>query len=252
MTARAPIRRWGVAMHPWTMEETLAEIGRSLAENRFVQHTVVNVAKVVHAQGDAELAQALANADIVNIDGMGIVWAARLLGDPVPERVAGIDLFEALLALAERDHHPVYFLGATPEVLERTLVVVRERHPDLTVAGSHHGYFGDAEDAVVASIAASRAHLLFVAMSSPQKERFIDRWGKHLGVRFVMGVGGSFDVLAGKVRRAPDWMQRAGLEWAFRVVQEPRRMWRRYLTTNARFAWMVVRDWRSGSDPELP
>jgi N-acetylglucosaminyldiphosphoundecaprenol N-acetyl-beta-D-mannosaminyltransferase len=239
-------------MHPWTMGETLAEIERALADGRFTQHTVVNVAKIVNAQRDPELAAAIAGADIVNIDGMGVVWAARLLGDHVPERVAGIDLFEALLGIAERGGHPVYFLGATTEVLARTIAVVRERHPDLTVAGSHHGYFGDAEDAVVASIAASRAHLLFVAMSSPQKERFIDRWGKHLGVRFVMGVGGSFDVIAGKVRRAPEWMQRAGLEWAFRVVQEPRRMWRRYLTTNARFAWMVVRDWRSGSDPELP
>lgn len=246
MTLRAPFRRWGVSMHPWTMEETLAEIERALVERRFTQHTVVNVAKIVNAQRDEELAQAIAHADIVNVDGMGVVWAARLLGDTVPERVAGIDLFEALLGVAERGGYSVYLLGATEEVLDRTIAVIGARHPALRIAGAHHGYFGADEEPVVDAIAGSGAHLLFVAMSSPQKERFIDRWGARLGVAFVMGVGGSFDVVAGKTRRAPLWMQRTGLEWAFRVAQEPRRMWRRYLSTNARFVWMVVEEWRRG------
>jgi N-acetylglucosaminyldiphosphoundecaprenol N-acetyl-beta-D-mannosaminyltransferase len=244
MTLRAPFRRWGVSMHPWTMDETLAEIERALADGRCTQHTVVNVAKIVNAQHDPELAQALAHADIVNIDGMGVVWAARLLGERVPERVAGIDLFAALLGVAERGGYSVYLLGATQEVLDGTVAAIRTRHPALRIAGAHHGYFGADEEPVVDAIARSNAHLLFVAMSSPQKERFIDRWSARLGVRFVMGVGGSFDVVAGKTRRAPAWMQHTGLEWAFRVAQEPRRMWRRYLDTNARFAWMVVKEWR--------
>jgi len=228
-------------MHPWTMAETLAEIERRLDAGQFTQHTVVNVAKVVNAQHDPELRAAAASSDVINIDGMGVVWGARLLGDAIPERVAGIDLFLALLGLAEQRGWGVFLLGATTEVLEQTVAVVHKQHPRLAIAGSHHGYFGSDEQPVVEAVARSGAKLLFVAMSSPQKEAFIARWGPQLGVGFVMGVGGSFDVVAGKTRRAPVWMQNAGLEWVFRTWEEPRRMWRRYLSTNARFAWMVVR-----------
>jgi N-acetylglucosaminyldiphosphoundecaprenol N-acetyl-beta-D-mannosaminyltransferase len=226
-----------------TMDETVAWIGQRIAARQFTQHVVVNVAKLVTMQSDAELAASVRACDIVNIDGMGVVWGARLLGHDVAERVAGVDLFDRLLAHAAAHGYPVFLLGGTPVVVARTAQVCRERHAGLKIAGYHHGYFWNDEAAVAEAIRASGARLLFVAITSPKKENFINRWKQELGVDFVMGVGGTFDVMAGKVKRAPLWMQRCGLEWLFRVLQEPRRMWRRYLSTNSRFVLMLGKAW---------
>jgi N-acetylglucosaminyldiphosphoundecaprenol N-acetyl-beta-D-mannosaminyltransferase len=227
-------------MDPLTMEETVEEIDRRLSRGMFTQHVVVNVAKVVNMQTDQELADAVNSCDIINIDGAGIVAAGRCLGFAIPERVAGIDLFERLLRYAEAGNKAVFFLGATQPVVEDLVRIVGERHPGLRISGFHHGYFWEDEHAVVRQIRESGTDLLFVGIGSPMKERFIDRWKSELNVGFAMGVGGTFDVVSGKVKRAPRWMQRAGLEWFFRVLQEPRRMWKRYLFTNSRFARMFL------------
>lgn len=232
---------FGAPVHPWTMGQTLAEIRRRLADGRFTQHVVVNVAKIVHMQKDARLAESVSACDIVNIDGMGVVWGARFLGHEVPERVAGIDLFERLLGLASETGDPVFFLGAEAAIVARTAEVLQAKYPALNIAGFHHGYFWDNEEAVVDMIRESGAKLLFVAITSPKKENFINRWKDRLGVGFVMGVGGTFDIMAGKTQRAPRWMQNAGLEWFYRVLQEPGRMWKRYFTTNLAFAGMLLK-----------
>lgn len=223
-----------------TMAETVDLIKERIFAGKFTQHVVVNVAKLVNMQSDQELAESVKTCDIINIDGMGVVWGARVLGHKVPERVTGIDLFNQLLEMAARNRLPVYLLGATDEVVKKTVAVVTSRCPSLSVAGFHNGYFWDNEQSVVDDIKRSKARLLFVAITSPMKERFINKWRDELGIDFAMGVGGTFDVVAGKVRRAPRWMQRSGLEWAFRVVQEPARMWRRYSVTNAKFAKMLL------------
>jgi N-acetylglucosaminyldiphosphoundecaprenol N-acetyl-beta-D-mannosaminyltransferase len=168
-----------------------------------------------------------------------VVWAGRLLGRPLPERVTGIDLMERLLATAERHAWPVFFYGARPEALERFVAEVERRHPGLPVAGTQHGYADDPA-AVAARVSGSGARLLFVGISSPFKERFLAEHLPRMSL-FAMGVGGAFDVWAGRTRRAPRWMQRGGLEWLYRLLQEPRRMWRRYLLGNVRFAWLVLR-----------
>jgi N-acetylglucosaminyldiphosphoundecaprenol N-acetyl-beta-D-mannosaminyltransferase len=236
---------FGVPMDALTMDETVRMIDRRIAAGEFTQHVVVNVAKLVQMQDDPELAAAVRACDIINIDGAGIVLGGRFLGLSIPERVAGIDLFEKLLAHGERAGRSVYLLGAKPEVIEKAAANVRSRFPGLKLAGFHHGYFWDDEESMVRQIRASGAEMLFVGIGSPLKERFIDRWRDQFGVLFAMGVGGTFDVVAGKVRRAPKWMQRLGLEWFFRVLQEPRQMWRRYLVTNTRFALMLLREkWR--------
>lgn len=224
-----------------TMTETVEQIEHRIASNVFTQHSVVNVAKLVHMQHDVTLAHAVNACDIVNIDGMGVVWGARFLGVDVPERVTGIDLFGRLLAMAAEKQYPVFLLGAHEHVVARVAQIARQRYAGLTVAGFHHGYFWDDEAAVVQKIRESGARLLFVAITSPKKETFIDRWREQLGASFVMGVGGTFDVVAGEVKRAPVWMQNTGLEWLYRVCQEPGRMWKRYLTTNVQFAWMMTR-----------
>ncbi len=237
----AVIEFLGARMHPWTMEQTVREIFRRMDAGLFTQHVVVNVAKLVNMRSDVALRESVESCDIINIDGMGVVWGARLLGHHVPERVAGIDLFFRLLEEAEKRGEPVFFLGAREEVVQEAVRRLQVRYPRLKIAGWHHGYFWDDEEAVVRKIAASGATMLFVAITSPKKEQFIHRWRDRLGVRFAMGVGGTFDVVAGKVRRAPVWMQRAGLEWFFRLLQEPRRMWRRYLVTNAKFTTLLLK-----------
>jgi N-acetylglucosaminyldiphosphoundecaprenol N-acetyl-beta-D-mannosaminyltransferase len=230
---------FGCPMDSADMDETVAWIADRVERRTFTQHVVVNVAKLVHMQKDADLAASVRQCDLVNIDGMGVVWGARLLGHDVPERVTGVDLFERLLAMAAGRQLPVYLLGATDTVVERTAAIVTSRYPGLRLAGFSNGYFWQDEKAVVHKIRSSGARLLFVAITSPKKENFINKWKDQLGVDFVMGVGGTFDVVAGKVRRAPQWMQRFGLEWLFRVMQEPRRMWKRYLVTNAQYILML-------------
>lgn len=224
-----------------TMDETVTWIANRIENRVFTQHVAVNVAKLVNMRNDQHLAGAMRCCDIVNIDGMGVVWAVRALGYAVPERVTGVDLFERLIGLSAEKGLPVYFLGATAPIVDRVVAVLSRRYPALQIAGSHHGYFWDDEASVVDEIGASGARLLFVAITSPKKEIFIDRWKAQLGVDFVMGVGGTFDVVAGVVRRAPEWMQKCGMEWFFRVLQEPRRMWRRYLVTNSIFALMLMK-----------
>lgn len=235
----------GSPMDSLTMIETVNIIEEKITNGVFFQHVVVNVAKLVNMRKDAELAKSVTECDIINIDGMGVVWGARFLGHKVNERVSGVDLFAQLNAMAEREAFPVFYLGAKEEIVTKTAEVMQAKHPQLTIAGTHHGYFfnneeGNDEQAVVDQIKASGARLLFVAITSPKKENFINRWKDELGVDFVMGVGGTFDVVAGKVSRAPVWMQENGLEWLYRVIQEPRRMWKRYLVTNSQFAWLLV------------
>ncbi|MFC4706373.1 WecB/TagA/CpsF family glycosyltransferase [Paraburkholderia caffeinitolerans] len=222
-----------------TMEETVDWIADRVERRVFTQHVVVNAAKLVHMQSNPDLASSVRNCDIINIDGMGVVWGARLLGNHVPERVSGVDLFYKLVEMARERRIPIYLLGATDAVVEKTVSSLSGQYPGLKVAGFNNGYFWDDEENQVDEIRRSGARLLFVAITSPKKEVFIERWKGRLGVDFVMGVGGTFDVVAGKVRRAPKWMQRSGLEWFYRVIQEPRRMWKRYLVTNAKFVYML-------------
>lgn len=218
-----------------TMNETVLAICDRIGAEKFTQHVVVNAAKIVNARRDPGLADSIRSCDLINIDGMGVVWAARLLGYSVPERVAGIDLFEKLIEESARRSYRVFLLGATDAVVSKVAEICKRRYPDLEIAGFHNGYFWSDERAVVNEIRRSAAQLLFVAVTSPKKEKFIAKWGSELGVSFVMGVGGTFDVIAGKVGRAPAWMQKSGLEWLYRVMQEPGRMVRRYAVTNSWF-----------------
>lgn len=224
------------------MGETVTTIRDAVAARRFTQHVVVNVAKLVNMRTDPQLDASVRACDIINIDGMGVVIGARFLGHDVPERVAGVDLFHALLAMSAQEGFSVFLLGAKDQVVSTAAAKVQALYPGLKLAGYHHGYFWDDEAAMVDTIRASGAQLLFVAITSPKKENFINRWRDQLGVSFVMGVGGTFDVVAGKVKRAPLWMQKYGLEWLYRVMQEPGRMWKRYLVTNAKFGGLLVRE----------
>jgi N-acetylglucosaminyldiphosphoundecaprenol N-acetyl-beta-D-mannosaminyltransferase len=226
----------GCAIDRLDMGGMVQRIDRVIADHGFAQHAAINAAKLVAMRDDHELERIIGSCELVSADGQSIVWASRLLGDPLPARVTGIDLMQELLALAERRGYRVFILGARHDVLERALARLRARHPRLVLAGVRDGYFSDEDAAAVADeIAAGRPDMVFAAMPSPRKEYWLNQYGRRLGAPFVMGVGGSVDVLAGEVRRAPGLVQRLGLEWLFRLCQEPRRLVGRYVSTNSRF-----------------
>ena len=205
---------------------------------------VVNAAKVVNMRSDRELKESVLMADAIGADGVPLVWASRFLGNPLPGRVNGTDLMDKLLAKANEKAYRIYFFGATQEVLDRVLETVRSKYPGVKIAGFHNGYFSAAqESAIVQKIRAADADILFIAFGTPKKELWVKQYLSAMGVPVVHGVGGSFDVLAGLIPRAPLWMQRNGLEWFFRLLQEPRRMWRRYLVTNVMFVLFFSWDW---------
>jgi N-acetylglucosaminyldiphosphoundecaprenol N-acetyl-beta-D-mannosaminyltransferase len=224
-----------------TMADTVELARRAMHSRQRLQHVALNVAKFVNMRFDPMLAADVANSDVINIDGMGIVWGARALGLPAKTRVTGIDLFTELLALCASEGFKPYFLGATPSVLQQAALRVRDKHPSIAFAGFRDGYFTREQEAdVVREIRSSRADCLFIGMPTPRKERFLASHRDGLGVPFIMGVGGSFDILAGTVRRAPVRMQNLGLEWLYRVYQEPGRMWWRYAKTNTLFAGVLA------------
>lgn len=229
---------FGVIVDALTMDETVERCAELIEQRRAVQHVVLNASKVVMLEDVEGLSDIISRCEIVNADGQSIVWAGRYLGVPIPERVAGIDLMERLLERAEVEQWPVYFLGARDEVLSTFRGIVLRRYPSLCIAGWRNGYFDD-DEAVAREVAQSGARLLFVAITSPRKEFFLAENLHLMGPVFAMGVGGSFDVWAGVTKRAPVWMQRIGLEWFYRFIQEPRRMWRRYLVGNTRFIQRV-------------
>jgi len=226
-----------------TVDQALDFVGERIARREPCQQVSINAAKLVRLQHDVQLREVIRACELITADGQSVVWAARILGQPLPERVAGIDLMHGLLRRSVEYGHRVYFLGARQEVLERAVVTIRQEYPGLQLVGSHHGYFGpDEEPEVVEGIREAAPDVLFVALETPAKELFLARNRDRLEIPFVMGVGGAVDILGGVRRRAPRWMQKFGLEWAFRLAQDPRRLAGRYVVGNSRFTWLVARE----------
>ncbi len=238
----------GCSIDNLSMEETLQTIEGFIHTGQPHQHVVVNVDKLVKASRDPELRQIINDCALVNVDGMPVVWASRLLGKPLKERVAGVDLFEALMRRAGEKGWRVFLLGAKEEVVSKVASTYQHKYPKLVLAGYRNGYWkGEAEEAqVAAQIREARPDLLFVAISSPKKEQFLGRYQAEMRIPFAMGVGGTFDVAIGHVKRAPVWMQKSGLEWFYRFLQEPRRMFRRYFIEDMAFVRLFIKEAMSG------
>jgi N-acetylglucosaminyldiphosphoundecaprenol N-acetyl-beta-D-mannosaminyltransferase len=238
----------GCSIDNLSMEETLQTIEGFIHTGRPHQHVVVNVDKLVKASRDPELRRIINDCALINVDGMPVVWASRLLGKPLKERVAGVDLFEALMRRAGEKGWRVFLLGAKEEVVSKVASTYQHKYPNLVLAGYRNGYWkGEQEEAqVVEQIRDARPDLLFVAISSPKKEQFLGRYQAEMKIPFAMGVGGTFDVAIGHVKRAPVWMQKSGLEWFYRFLQEPRRMFRRYFIEDMAFVWLFIKEAASG------
>ncbi len=234
------------------MKETLALVSNAISKKKQLHHVVVNAGKIVALQKDAALHKSVNESDIINADGQAVVWAAKILGKPLKERVAGIDLMENLVALAHQQDHKIFLLGAKEEVVQKVSEIYREKYNTNIIAGYRNGYFTREDEPKIAQqIASSGAGMLFVAITSPIKENFLYNHRELLkDVPFVMGVGGSFDVVSGLTKRAPVWMQNAGLEWFYRFLQEPKRMWKRYLIGNSTFIWLVLKEKFKKTNPK--
>jgi len=221
----ARIRILGRPVDCLTGDAAVGRIMRAWKEKTFLHVVTANAEMIYQSTRDGELAAIIEEAGLVTADGIGVVLASRLLGRPVPERVAGYDLMLECLKQAARQKVPVFFFGARPEVLQEAVAAAVRRFPGLRVVGSRDGYFGEEEEEGIARlISQQKPGLLLVAMGVPKQEKWIFRFRDMLPPCVAIGVGGSFDVLSGKVRRAPSWVQRAGLEWLYRIAREPSRL----------------------------
>ena len=229
----------GLPLDPIDMDATIRAIESHVERGVPGVHVGINAANLVAAHDDPAYRADLEAADIATADGQSVVVSARQFGIDVPERVTGIDLMDRLLDTARLRGWGVYLLGAKPETVARLAVSLRDRR--IRVDGYRDGYFAaDASESVAAAVRRSGATLLFVGMPSPAKERFMIGHARPAQVPFSIGVGGAFDVLAGDLRRAPELVQRIGMEWAFRLLQEPTRLFGRYAVTNTRYLMLVA------------
>lgn len=228
----------------YNTQETLDIIENAIKEKKQIHHVVVNAGKIVAMQSDLKLRNSVNSSDLINADGQAVVWASKILGKPLKERVAGIDLMISLVELAFKHNYKIFFFGAKEEVVKQVVDKYSKDFSPNIIAGYRNGYFKkDDEKHIANQIAKSGANILFVAISSPTKENFLFENKEMLNsVNFIMGVGGSFDVVSGKVKRAPLWMQKFGLEWFYRFIQEPKRMWKRYLVGNSKFIFFVFKE----------
>lgn len=218
-------------------EETVLEWAKGLlnsGQRKYI--STVNVAILMMMRKDERLTRFIENSAITVADGQPIIWLSRLLGKPLPNRIAGIDLCEKIAHLSAQNQKTLYLLGATDTVLEKTERQLLADNPSLVIAGKSNGYFDtESVEQRVTDIRNSGADILFVAMGVPRQEYFIQENWDRLGVKLTIALGGSFDVISGKTKRAPKWMQNYGLEWLFRLFQEPRRLAKRYAVTNIQF-----------------
>ena len=232
----------GITIDPLTMKETVDAVEQYVLKKHPLHLMGVNADKINQCHEDEKIKKIVNESGIINADGASVVLASKFLGAPVPERVAGIDLMQNLLELSNKKGYSVYFFGAKEEILQDMLKAFKQRYPDLDVVGYRNGYFSpEDEEKIQEDIKDRKPDFVFVGITSPKKEYIIQSFMDN-GINAVfMGVGGSFDVLSGHIKRAPLWMQKLNLEWLFRVANEPKRLFNRYFVGNISFIRKVLR-----------
>lgn len=225
-----------------SLNETIDRIISIIDSGRKCHHVVLNASKIVLMKKDIYLANIINSCDLINADGVAILVASMLFGNKIKERITGIDLMSRLLDVSEIKGYRIYLLGAEEVVISSVVKEIKKKYKELEIVGYRNGFFRDDEElSIVNEINNSKPHILFVGISSPKKEYFLYKYKDKLNVPFCMGVGGSFDIFAGKYKRAPNWMQKIGFEWVYRFVQEPRRMFKRYFFGNFLFLFYVLK-----------
>lgn len=233
---------FGLPVDNLSFDETILEVEKMIQSRKPHQHVVVNMNKLLYCREDKKFDDIIKKCSLINADGMSIVWLSHLLHKPLKERITGMDLMERLVPIAEQKGYSVYFLGARQEIIDKVVNIYKQLYPQLIISGFRNGYWDKKkEKEVVTQIKEAKPDILFVGISSPTKEYFLHNHLSYMNIPFAMGVGGSFDVVAGIARRAPLWMQNYGLEWFFRFIQEPGRLWKRYLKGNIMFAKLITK-----------
>jgi N-acetylglucosaminyldiphosphoundecaprenol N-acetyl-beta-D-mannosaminyltransferase len=240
-TENEPVWVWGVPLVRWTLTDTVAAIGNLIEAGRPTYFITANTHYLMLTEENPDLEAINARAAFIVADGAPLIWASRWQGSPLPERVAGSDLIFVLSAEAARKGYRLFFLGGAEGVAEEAARQLGGRYPGLQVVGTECPPFreltAEEQEALEARIRSARPDILFVAFGQPKGERWIDQHLEKLGVPVSVQVGASLEFAAGRTRRAPSWMQKSGLEWAFRLRLEPRRLFGRY----ARNAWFIIR-----------
>lgn len=233
------------------MAETLALLEYFVQEGGPHQVVTLDASMCVTARTDDELRRIVLSAELVTPDSIGVLWGARRLGFRLPERVSGVEMAGRLAHLSAMHGWGIYLLGAAPGVAEEAATRMAERWPGCRIVGCHHGYFSpEDEEPLAARIGEAAPEVLLVAMGIPRQEKWIARWRDVVRVPVMMGVGGTLDVFSGRIPRAPEWMQKRGLEWVYRVCRDPRKL--RKVLMLPRFVWMVEQERRRRRHPTAP
>lgn len=234
---------FNIRINPLTISEFLAIIESGIREGRHIAQFGVNSATINDVVRSDEFRNILNSVELIHIDGMSVVWALRSFGFHIPERVATPDLADDLLVLADREKLKVFLFGAQEEILIRCRQNIEKKYPGLVIAGCRNGFYSPGEEEEILDlINTARPDIILLGMSSPRKEQFYYKYRHNLNAGYILGVGGYFDIMAGTIKRAPLWMQNAGLEWLFRLIQEPKRLWKRYFIGIFQFFWLVIRE----------
>ena len=233
----------GVKVDVLNVQETIDLVNKYIKSKTPLHLMGVNADKINEAQNNPKLMEIINKCGVINADGASIILASQYLNTPLPERVAGIDLMQDLVNLSEKNNYSIYLLGAKEEVVQKTKDVLMEKYPKLNICGVKNGYFTDDEWYNIADdIKKVNPDIVFVGITSPKKEYLIE-FLQNQGISAVMmGVGGSFDVISGFIKRAPKWMQKCNLEWLFRVIQEPKRLFKRYFVGNIVFIKAIKKE----------
>lgn len=225
-----------------SMDESIDYVERIIKERTPTQHVVINALKINLMEEDPKLAEIVNACPLINADGASVVWAAKRLGIPLKERVTGCDMFQNLVRVAAEKGYKIFLFGAKEEVVTKVKSIYEKQYPGIQIVGYRNGYFTEKDEPeIVKQMHDSGADMMFVAFSSPKKEYWVNKYINEIGIPFVMGVGGSFDIVAGVTERAPKWFQEHGLEWFYRFIQEPKRMWKRYIIGNTKFVALTYK-----------
>lgn len=237
------VTAFNIKINPLTTDEYISLVRSGIKDGHRLIQIGINSASVNLLSKSDQFRKAISKADLVSVDGISVLWALRFLGHRIPERVATPDLADRIISMAETESFSIFLFGADETSLLSCVKNLKSAYPALKIAGYRNGYFKNTEEQqIINSINSSNPDILLIALPSPQKELFYERYGHTMNVKYILGVGGYFDILAGITRRAPLWIQKIGMEWFFRLIQEPGRLWRRYLYGNMRFFWLTLKE----------
>lgn len=241
--ANSRFKAFGLTFDNVTLDEAVNRLEYFINDKKPHMVFTTGAELIVRANQDTDIRNTYLNSDLLTVDSRVVYYSCKLLNKPILEPVSAVRLMFKFLENASHKGYRLYFLGAKEEVLNTAVNKLKEMYPKINIVGYHHGYFPLNNDAeVVNKIKEARPDIVFVAMSSPLKEKFISKNILKINVPVTFGVGGSVDVLAGYCKLAPFWISRIGLEWLYRFIQEPKKLWRRYLVTNFLFVWLVIKE----------